>query len=202
MSKRTAAVFAVISLALTAFASGDGEPNPLKLWYERPAETWVEALPMGNGRIGAMVYGTPASDEFQLNEEHIWGGGPYNNTNPKAKDALPEIRRLIFAGENAKAQELCGPTICSPDGANGMPYQTVGSLRLDFDAFAGKDYKNYRRELDLDRAVAVTAFEVDETAYCREAFTSLSDDMLIIRLTADNDGKIDFRARYLSLIHI
>ena len=198
MTKRTAALFAAACLAVSAIAAETKEPNPLKLWYERPAETWVEALPLGNGRIGAMVYGTPASDEFQLNEEHIWGGGPYNNTNPKAKDALPEIRRLIFAGENAKAQELCGPTICSPDGANGMPYQTVGSLRLDFDSFAGKDYKNYRRELDLDRAVAVTAFEVDETAYRREAFTSLSDDMLIIRLTADHDGKIDFRARYTS----
>ena len=105
--------------------------NNLKLWYDKPAKQWVEALPLGNGRIGAMVFGDPAHERFQLNEETVWGGSPHNNTNPKAKEALPRIRRLIFEGKNKEAQELCGPAICSQS-ANGMPYQTVGTLHLDF----------------------------------------------------------------------
>ena len=107
--------------------------NSLKLWYDKPAKQWVEALPLGNGRIGAMVFGDPAHERFQLNEETVWGGSPHNNTNPNAKEALPRIRRLIFEGKNKEAQELCGPAICSQS-ANGMPYQTVGTLHLDFEA--------------------------------------------------------------------
>ena len=132
------------------------ESEDLKLRYDRPAEVWEEALPLGNGRIGAMVFGAPEHECFQLNEETVWGGSPYNNTNPAAKDALPEIRRLIFEGRNREAQELCGPAICSPQGANGMPYQTVGSLCLDFET--GAEFSDYERELDLGRAVAVTRF--------------------------------------------
>ena len=106
--------------------------NSLKLWYDKPAKQWVEALPLGNGRIGAMVFGDPAHERLQLNEETVWGGSPHNNTNPNAKEALPRIRRLIFEGKNKEAQELCGPAICSQS-ANGMPYQTVGTLHLDFE---------------------------------------------------------------------
>lgn len=168
--------------------------NAMKLWYEQPASLWVEALPLGNGRLGAMVFGDPVHEQFQLNEETIWGGSPYNNTNPKAKDALAEIRRLIFAGENMKAQELCGPTICSPSGANGMPYQTVGSLLLDFEGVG--DYTDYYRELDIERALSTTRFKADGVEYCREAFTSFTDQLLIIRLTASQKGKISFSARY------
>lgn len=168
--------------------------NAMKLWYEQPASLWVEALPLGNGRLGAMVFGDPVHEQFQLNEETIWGGSPYNNTNPKAKDALAEIRRLIFAGENMKAQELCGPTICSPSGANGMPYQTVGSLLLDFEGVG--DYTDYYRKLDIERALSTTRFKADGVEYCREAFTSFTDQLLIIRLTASQKGKISFSARY------
>ena len=139
--------------------------NAMKLWYERPAALWVEALPLGNGRLGSMVFGDPVHEQFQLNEETIWGGSPYNNTNPKAKEALDEIRRLIFAGENMKAQELCGPAICSPAGANGMPYQTVGSLHLDFEGVDG--YTDYYRELDIARAVATTRSKAGGVTYCR-----------------------------------
>ncbi|WP_455585358.1 glycoside hydrolase family 95 protein [Bacteroides sp.] len=165
----------------------------LKLWYDHPATQWVEALPLGNGRLGAMVYGNPSHEEFQLNEETVWGGSPYNNTNPKAKDALPRIRQLIFEGRNKEAQELCGPNICSQT-ANGMPYQTVGSLHLDFEGVDG--YSDYYRELDIEKAVATTRFTAGGVTYTREAFTSFPDQLLVIRLTASEKGKLSFTARY------
>lgn len=179
-------------IALTA-GSVQAQNTDMKLWYDRPATQWVEALPLGNGRIGAMVYGDPLHEEFQLNEETVWGGSPYNNVNPKAKEALPRIRQLIFEGRNKEAQELCGPAICSQT-ANGMPYQTVGSLHLDFDGVNG--YSNYYRELDIEKAIATTRFTAEGVTYTREAFTSFPDQLLIIRLTASQKGKLSFTARY------
>ncbi len=165
-----------------------------KLFYTHPAAVWEEALPLGNGRLGAMVFGDPQHECLQLNEETVWGGSPYNNTNPAARAALPEIRRLIFSGRNREAQALCGEAICSPGGANGMPYQTVGSLCLDFEGVA--DYTGYSRELDLERAVATTRFTSGGVVYTREAFTSFADQLLIVRLTASKPGRISFTARY------
>ena len=168
-------------------------PAPLKLWYDRPAERWVEALPVGNGRLGAMVYGQPAREEIQLNEETIWGGSPHNNVNPKAAAALPEIRRLIFAGRNAEAQALCGEAICSTNG-NGMPYQTVGSLRLDVE---GADaYSDFYRDLDLERAVATTRYTAGGITFTREVYASFAEDLLVVRLTASQPRAISFAARY------
>lgn len=186
----------LLILGILAICTGSVQAQPeYKLWYDRPAERWVEALPLGNGRLGAMVYGNPMHDELQLNEETVWGGSPYNNTNPKAKDALPEIRKLIFEGKNLEAQQLCGEAICSA-GANGMPYQTVGSLHLDFEGF--RSYANYCRELDLDRAVATTRFTSGGVDYCRETFASLTDNVVVMRLTASRPGSISFKARYTS----
>ncbi|MCM1151221.1 MAG: glycoside hydrolase family 95 protein [Alistipes sp.] len=178
-------------------ASVDRSPaanSDWKLWYGHPAASWEEALPLGNGGLGAMFFGDPRHECFQLNEETVWGGSPYNNTNPAARDALPEIRRLIFEGRNREAQELCGRAICSPEGANGMPYQTVGSLHLDFEGIG--DYAGYRRELDLKRAVASVRFTSDGVTYTREAFASFADRLLIVRLTASRPGSISFTARY------
>lgn len=186
----------ILVLALLCWgnrADAQEETGNLKLWYDKPATEWVEALPLGNGRIGAMVFGDPAHEQFQLNEETVWGGSPHNNTNPKAKDALPRIRQLIFEGRNAEAQALCGPSICSPS-ANGMPYQTVGSLRLDFD---GVDtYSDYYRELDIEKAVALTRFTAGGVTYVRESYTSFPEQLLVIRLTASQKKSISFTARY------
>ncbi|HKL93324.1 MAG TPA: glycoside hydrolase family 95 protein [Bacteroidales bacterium] len=170
-----------------------GYAKPNVLWYDKPAKEWVEALPLGNGRLGAMVYGDPIHEAFQLNEEHVWGGGPHNNTNPLAQEALPQIRALIFSGKNAAAQQLCQTTIASQT-ANGMPYQTVGSLHLDFVGIQA--YEQYHRSLDLSRALVTTRFVSEGVTYTREAFTSLTDDVLIIRLTADQKHKISFDARF------
>jgi alpha-L-fucosidase 2 len=172
------------------------QESGLKLWYDRPSDLWVEALPLGNGRIGVMVYGNPVNEEFQLNEETIWGGSPYNNTNPLAKNALPQIRQLIFEGQNMKAQELCGLVICTK-GANGMPYQTVGSLHFDFEGV--DSFNDYYRELNIEKAVTKTTFLANGVKYTREAFTSFTDQLLIIRLTASEKNKISFTSRFSSL---
>lgn len=165
----------------------------LKLWYDSPARQWVEALPLGNGSLGAMVFGDPIHERFQLNEETVWGGSPHNNTNPKAKEALPRIRQLIFEGKNKEAQELCGPAICSQS-ANGMPYQTVGTLHLDFEGIS--KYDDYYRNLDIEKAIATTRFTANGVTYVRETFTSFPDRLLVIRLTASKKRSISFTAHY------
>lgn len=169
--------------------------TPIKLWYKQPAQLWVEALPLGNGRIGAMVFGNPAHDEFQLNEETVWTGSPYNNVNYKARESLTEIRNLIFEGKNLEAQTMAGPQILSTH-SNGMAYQTVGSLKLDFEGL--DKYTHYHRELDIENAVSKVCFESNGVTYTRESFTSFPDQLLVIRLTASEKAKLSFQARYTS----
>ncbi|MBQ8592862.1 MAG: glycoside hydrolase family 95 protein [Bacteroidaceae bacterium] len=173
----------LLSLPITA------NDTDLLLWYDRPAVYWEEALPLGNGRLGAMVYGIPENEEIGLNEETVSAGFPYKNYNPEAKEALPEIRRLIFAGRYAEAQKLGGEKILSKNGF-GKPYQTVGSLHLHF---PGHDqYTGYRRELDIERAVATTTYTVEGVTYRREVFTSFTDELVIIRLTASRPSMLTF----------
>ncbi|MES2823256.1 MAG: glycoside hydrolase family 95 protein [Pseudomonadota bacterium] len=164
-----------------------------KLWYEQPAARWEEALPLGNGRLGAMVYGGVVKDEIQLNENTFWAGGPHNNLNPAALTALPEIRRLLGAGEHLAAEKLAEKTITS-QGANGMPYQTAGSLHLEFPAHA--HYKNFYRDLDLSNAVATTRYGVGDVIYSREVFTSFVDQLVVIKLSANKPGQLSFTAAY------
>lgn len=185
--------FAGLLAFVCVFTQAQQRESEWKLWYKQPAARWVEALPLGNGRLGAMVFGDPSKEEFQLNEATVWGGSPHNNTNPKAKEALSRIRQLIFEGKNKEAQALCGPAICSQS-ANGMPYQTVGSLHLDFEAM--ENASNYYRDLDIAHAIATTQFTVDGVTYIRKAFTSFTDQLLIIKLTASQKGKISFSAKY------
>lgn len=188
---KTAAIIALCLCPSVSFAD-----NPMSLKYTSPAKIWEEALPLGNGALGAMVYGDPLSEEIQISEETVWGGSPYNNTNPKARYALNEIRRLIFAGESIKAQALCGEAICSPNGANGMPFQTVGSLKLDFDGDTA--YTDYIRTLDISQAVTTVSYKKGDIAFNREAFTSLTDNVLVVRLTASKKKQISFKASYTS----
>lgn len=169
--------------------SSYAQQHPNVLWYDKPAQYWEEALPLGNGRIGAMVYGDPASDEIQLNEETISAGSPYKNYNPDAKEALPAIRKLIFEGKYPEAQAMAEKNILSKNGF-GMPYQTAGSLHLQFPGH--ETYSDFRRELDLDRAVATTTYTVNGVSYKREIFTSFADQLVIVRLTASQPGKLTF----------
>lgn len=170
------------------------QAGDLKLWYKQPAKIWVEALPVGNSRMGAMAYGGTAREELQLNDETMWGGSPYQNDKPEALGSMEQVRELIFAGKNMDAQNLIQKTFYS--GKNGMPYQTIGSLIIENQGH--ENATDYYRDLDLERAVATTRYKVDGVTYQREVFASLSDKVIIVHLTADQPGKLNFKVGYTS----
>ena len=183
----------LIALMTLISLSCSSQNNNLKLWYDAPARQWTDALPLGNGRLGAMIFGTPAQERIQINEETIWGGGPHNNVNYAAKDGLDEIRQALWEGRRSDAQALCDQYISSKS-AHGMPYQTAGSLMLDFEGMA--DFTDYYRELDIERAVALTRFKANGVEYTRESFVSFPDQVIVMRLTASTKGALTFKARY------
>ncbi len=183
----------MIALVTMISLSCSSQNNDLKLWYDAPARQWTDALPLGNGRLGAMVFGTPAQERIQINEETIWGGGPHNNVNYAAKDGLDKIRQALWEGRRSDAQALCDEYISSKS-AHGMPYQTAGSLMLDFDGIT--DFTDYYRELDLNRAVSLTRFKANGVEYTRESFVSFPDQVIVMRLTASDKGKISFKSSY------
>ena len=185
MKNRLIGLYIVCACCLMAKA------DDLKLWYQQPAKVWTEALPLGNSRLGAMVYGGVVNEQIQLNEETVWGGGPHRNDSPKAFGVLPKVRELIFAGREKEAEKVMADNFFT--GQHGMPFQTIGSLMLEFDGHA--DYSNYRRDLDLERAVASVRYKI-EVNYTRTIFTSLVDNALIIRIEADKPGAVNFTTRY------
>ena len=186
MKKHLLLVGACVWMMLSAHAQN------LKLWYQQPAKTWVEALPVGNSSMGAMVYGGTSREELQLNEETLWGGGPYRNDNPKALESLAEVRNLIFSGKTMDAQNLIDQTFYT--GRNGMPYQTIGSLIIE--APGHEKAKNYYRDLNLERAVATTRYQVDGVNFQREVFASFPDRVIIVRFTTDKPGELNFKVSY------
>ena len=166
-----------------------------RLWYDQPAMTWTQALPIGNGVMGGMVFGTPAVEHIQLNEETIWAGQPNNIINPNAKTALPEVRRLIFEGKYKEAQDLANAQVMpNAVGQNmGMPYQPFGDLYIAMPGHA--DYQNYERWLDLDNAKSVVRYTINNVQYERETIAPLGGHHVIaIRLTASKKGMITFTA--------
>ena len=184
--------FRIALLTALAFASfsptmaGQGAPSTT-LWYDEPAKEWVQALPVGNGRLGAMVYGGTAEERIGLNEDTIWTGGPYAPSNPKGAAALPEIRRLVFAGEYVAAHKLFGRTMMAWP-VEQMKYQYLGRLWI---AFPGHEkVEEYRRELDLTTAIAGVSYRVGDTTFRREVFASAVDQVIVMRLTADRPGAI------------
>ena len=174
-------------------ARGPAVPaSPSTLWFRKPAAEWSHALPVGNGRLGAMIFGGTAEEHIQLNEETLWTGGPYNPVTKGAYKALPEIRRLLFAGDVPRAHDLFGRTMMGVPYEQ-MKYQPLGDLLIDF---PGHDRAtNYRRELDLDSGVARVSYAVDGVTFTREVFASAPDQAIIIRLTASRPGALTFAAR-------
>jgi alpha-L-fucosidase 2 len=164
------------------------------LWYTQPVEAWDDALPVGNGRLGAMVFGRPAEERIHINEETYWSGGPYSTVVEGAYRALPEIQRLIFAGKYIKAHKLFGRTLM------GLPmeqqkYQSFADLILKFDTgAAGDEVDEYIHSLDLDQAVVTTTFVRGGVRFTREVFSSPVDQVIVVRMTADQPGSITFRA--------
>ena len=162
-----------------------------KLWYNKPAVEWEEALPLGNGRLGAMVYGIPDKEHIQVNEESIWYGGPVNRNNPDLKKYLPEIRKLIFQGEISKAERLMFLAMSGcPNSAH--PSQTLGDIILEFEGLG--QVSDYRRELDLEKALCTVSFMAGGVAYKRETFVSKPADCLLMRITADKPASISLWA--------
>jgi len=174
-----------------SIASGPGEP--LLLWYDKPASQWVEALPIGNGRLGAMIFGGTASERLQLNEDTLYAGGPYDPNNRDALRFLPEARQLIFAGKYKQASDLIGEKMMAHP-IKQMPYEPLGDLRIEF---AGhNDVSNYRRELDLETAIATVSYTVGRVNHSREVFASPVDQVIAFHLTADKPHQINFVASF------
>lgn len=199
-----AATLLLTLVGMTAHCAAEGT---LKLWYERPAAEWTEALPIGNGRLGGMVYGGTvgsndkskfALDErIQFNEDTFWAGQPYDPNRPEAWKYLNEVRRLIFEEKLAEAHMLLDREMMGqPRGQ--MPYQPVGDLQLRFPKLAGKSISNYRRELDLRKAVATTTYTVDGVQFTQQIFSSAADQVIVVKLSADRSAQINVDASFAS----
>jgi len=163
------------------------------IFFSSPAKCWEEALPVGNGKLGGMVFGLPYTERIQLNEDSVWSGGPQDRNNPSALAYLPKIRKLIFEGKIAEAEELCTFAL------SGTPeeerhYETLGNLFIEF---SGKElaYDSYSRWLDLSRAIAVTTFRMNGVTYTREVIASYPRNAMIIRLSSDTPGSLSFHAQ-------
>lgn len=164
----------------------------LKLWYREPAISWEkQALPIGNGRLGAMVFSGVEKDRLQLNEDTLWSGAPRDTTNPQALQALPKVRQLLFDGKPEEAAKLAAEAMMGRP-MTVKPYQSLGDLRLDFPGHAGA--KDYRRELDLETGVLRVTYRVGDTNYTREMFASHPDQVIVMRLTASKPGALTFFA--------
>ena len=181
-----------VALALVAAAAprnAPAAPDPrLVLTYDKPASRWTEALPVGNGRIGAMVFGGPENDRLQINESTLWGGGPHSYTDPEAHTRLEELRQLIFAGRVAEAEKLSEGLMGRPKLL--MPYQPFCDLRLHFPGHG--QATAYSRHLRLDDAIADTSYAIGPTTFRREVFASCPDQVLVVRFTASRPGQVTF----------
>jgi alpha-L-fucosidase 2 len=188
-------IFSTLLLLLSVFGFAQSR-QPLKLWYRQPAgNTWENALPIGNGRLGAMIYGNTDKEIIQLNEHTVWSGSPNRNDNPLALDSLAVIRQLIFEGKQKEAERIASRVIITKK-SHGQMFQPVGSLRLAFDGH--DNVTNYYRELDIERAVTKTSYTVGGVTFTREALASFPDRVVVMRLTASKPGSISFRATFAS----
>lgn len=178
-------------VSLFFVAASAAAADDFLLWYRKPAEQWTEALPVGNGRLGAMVFGGVAKERLQLNENTFWSGGPYDPNNPEALAALPEARKLIFAGKFTDARDLVGKRMMG-NPLRQMSYQPIGDLVIEF---AGAPAATeYRRELNLDTAITQTSFRAGGVQFRREVFASPIDQVIVVWLTADKPGQLSFVA--------
>lgn len=168
--------------------------SSLCLWYNKPATTWTEALPIGNSRMGAMIYGGVAHEELQLNEETFWAGGPYSNNSANALASLPAIRKLIFEDRFKEAEQLIDATYLTKQ--HGMRYLPLGSLHLHFHKHDG--CKNYRRDLQLDKAMATTTYQIDGVTYTRCVFASMAHNAIVVHVTADKPHALQFSLNFRS----
>ena len=183
----------ILSLtALLAISCGGAEErtanDDLILWYDKPADYWVEALPLGNGRLGAMLAGGVTKEYIGLNEESMWSGGVQHTDNAEALEWLPHIRTALLEGDNRRAEELMYRHFTSSGGGSASPeygcYQMLANLYIDTDIAESAEIRDYRRDLRLRDAIATTSFKADSVVHCREYFTSFSDNVMAMHYTA------------------
>ena len=166
----------------------------LRLCYKQPAKIWEEALPIGNGRLGAMIYGGVPTEEIQLNEDTLWGGSPHNNYKEGASKYLPEVRKLVFESKTKEAAAMIDREFKTPQ--NGMPYQSIGSLFIKFEN--QDNFTDYSRELDISNALATTEYKVGGVSYKREIFSSFKDNVIIMQIESSKRGALNFELSYKS----
>ena len=193
-SRRTFLAALPASAGITALASAESQESKNSsrylLWYRQPAAVWTEALPVGNGRLGAMIFGGLADERLQLNEDTFWSGYPRDWNNPDAVHHLPEVRKAVAEERYSEADAICKKM----QGPYNEAYQPVGNLRLKIDGADGAT--DYRRQLDLDTAIARVTYVAGSVRYTREVFSSAPDEILVVRLTADQPGNISFQASF------
>ena len=193
----TGQVLLVTLILLTALCSQTAKAGSQHmLWYDKPAMTWTQALPIGNGVMGGMVFGTPATERIQVNEETIWAGQPNQVCHPEAKENLPKVRQLIFEGRYKEAQELADAKVM-PIGANqnmGMPYQPFGDVLISM--VGHTRYTHYERFLDLDNARIVVRYLLDGVQYERETIAPLGSKVIVTRIKASRPGSVSFTAAF------
>lgn len=182
--------WACILIQANATPADTPPESSLALWYRQPAGKWVEALPIGNGRLGAMVFGKTDRERLQLNTDTLWDGYPLDPGNPASKEALPEVRRLMFEGKNKESLDLASRTMMGRP-LRIKPFQSLGDLQIEFPKNPAAD--GYQRSLDLDTAVAAVRYRSGETTFHREYFASAPADCLVARLTADKHGSLDLK---------
>src|SRR4051794_32973977 len=160
--------------------------SALSLWFDQPAEQWADALPVGNGRLGAMIFGEVKSERIALDEDTLWSGAPRNWNNPDAKTALPVVRKLVLEQKNyGEADKECHKM----QGPFNDAYEPLGDLLIEFDG--GEETQSYKRSLDLDSAVARVEYEAGGTKYIREIFTSAPDQVIIVKLAAGKSRSLN-----------
>ena len=186
----------IITILMLMVASIAATGQNHRLWYAQPAHHWLEALPIGNSNLGAMVYGGTEVEEIQLNEETFWSGSPHNNNSTESMAVLPEVRRLIFQGHEREAEKLIDRYFVK--GPHGMRFLPLGSMKLKL---GHKDVKNYRRELNLGDALATTSYTCNGVKYERTVFASQADNVIVMKLTASKKGALSFDMDFSSQLH-
>lgn len=196
MTKLQQRILATVIAALLFPATIRGATNQSTvIWFNRPAAKWTEALPIGNGRMGAMVFGGITGERIQFNEDTLWRGKPHDYVRAGAGDQLAPIRRMLADGKIKEASALAKEKFLS-DPVRQLPYQPFGDLRFHFPGH--ENATNYRRELDLDSALATVSYKVDDVTFKRETFASYPDRIIVVRLTADKPGQISFTLKLTS----
>ncbi|MBR5803877.1 MAG: glycoside hydrolase family 95 protein [Bacteroidaceae bacterium] len=177
--------------ALLVLASVSMKAQEHRMWYGKPATHWLEALPVGNSHLGAMVYGGTETETIQLNEETFWSGSPHNNNSEESLKYLPEVRRLVFEGRESEAHDLIEKHFIK--GPHGMRYLPVGNIRLNF---GHQQVENYVRDLNLGNALATTSYISNGVKYTRTVFASQADDVIVVRIEADKKGALSFNVSF------